>query len=144
VEQASKTPKEKAKKPAKKHAKKASKAHSPTKAHAQKPLKDSNDAAESDDDTELREAALKDKLSQLETFHQLMEQHYKETLGGNLYHVHGKPFPGEEKSESKSYSQGALVQRPPEYHAPQAHIKKSHHKDGFDWGYAESKIPHNL
>jgi hypothetical protein len=53
---------------------------------------------------------LKQKLNELENFHQVMEQHYKETLGTN-YHTHGKPFPGEDKSETKSYFD-SLVQKP--------------------------------
>jgi hypothetical protein len=94
--------------------------------------------SDSDDD---RQELLNEKLSKLETFHQVMEQHYKETLGGDDYHAHGNPFPGEEKSDTKSYALESLVQRPSyEDFLPQTHSKKKLQT----WGIAESDIPEDL
>ena len=58
-----------------------------------------------------------------------MEQHYKDSLGGSSYHAHGNPFPGEEKSDTKSYHAESLVQRPyQETWTPKIHAQKAHKK----------------
>ena len=71
-----------------------------------------------------------------------MEQHYKETLG-TKYHAHGDPFPGETKSETKSYVNSLAQKLPRERKVPKMHTKKKQYRNE-EWGEAESQIPEEM